>query len=102
MEKQPDIHRPSPSLGRHSLSLQAWPVPTSKTPTLHNQIVLGVLWLQESFSSPRVSVVSFYGPEKSKKAKLVLAACTDGISKGAHGLAFNSIIKREKKNIDRP
>lgn len=42
-------------------------------------------------------MVSFYGPEKSKKAKLVLAACTDGISKGAHGLAFNSIIKREKK-----
>lgn len=42
-------------------------------------------------------MVSFYGPEKSKQAKLVLAACTDGISKGAHGLALNSIIKRKKK-----
>lgn len=45
---------------------------------------------------------SFCGPEKGKQAKLVLAACTNGISKGAHGLALNSIIKCEKKNIARP
>lgn len=40
---------------------------------------------------------SFCGPEKGKQAKLVLAACTNGISKGAHGLALNSIIKCKKK-----
>lgn len=42
---------------------------------------------------------SFCGPEKGKQAKLVLAACTNGISKGAHGLALNSIIKCKKKTL---
>lgn len=94
-----DIRHPSPGVSlqvtaracRLSLS------PAPKTPALHNQMLLSLLWLQQTFRAASGGLwMASVLPEKSKRAEPAPAARTDGISKGAHGLRFRLHQKGKK------
>lgn len=80
------------------MTLQAQPCPQLQTPQLFTTRRCSLCSGSSRPSDQRGGLqMASVRPEKSKRAKPAPAAPTDGISKGAHGLALDSV-KREKKN----